>query len=71
MRTVGQVLKEARESKLYTLDEVEKSTKIRKEMLRALEDDNYAKLPPITFIQGFVKNYGKFLGIDSENYWQY
>ena len=66
MRTVGQVLKEAREAKLYTLDEVEKSTKIRKEMLRALEEDNFAKLPPITFIQGFVKNYGKFLGIDSE-----
>ena len=66
MRTVGQLLKEAREAKLYTLDEVEKHTKIRKELLRALEDDNYTKLPPITFIQGFVKNYGKFLGLDSE-----
>lgn len=65
MRSIGQVLKESREAKLYTLDEVEKSTKIRKEMLKALEEDNYAKLPPITFIQGFVKNYGKFLGLDS------
>ena len=64
MRTVGQILKETRESKLYTLDEVERHTKIRKELLRALEDDNYAKLPPLTFIQGFVKNYGKFLGLD-------
>ncbi len=66
MRSVGQLLKETREAKLYTLDEVEKSTKIRKELLKALEDDNYAKLPPLTFIQGFVKNYGKFLGLDSE-----
>lgn len=64
MRTVGQLLKETREAKLYTLDEVEKHTKIRKEMLKALEDDNYARLPPLTFIQGFVKNYGKFLGLD-------
>jgi len=66
MRTIGQLLKETRETKLYTLDEVEKHTKIRKELLRALEDDNYAKLPPLTFIQGFVKNYGKFLGLESD-----
>lgn len=64
MRTVGQILKEAREAKLYSLDEVEKHTKIRIELLKALEADNYAKLPPLTFIQGFVKNYGKFLGLD-------
>lgn len=65
MRTVGQLLKETREANLYTLDDVEKHTKIRKEILIFLEDDNYEKLPPLTFIQGFVKNYGKFLGIDS------
>lgn len=67
MRTVGQLLKETREVKLYTLEEVEKHTKIRKELLKALEEDDYDKLPPLTFIQGFVKNYGKFLGIDLNN----
>src|SRR5687767_6926962 len=66
MRTVGQILKEEREKKFYTLDEVEKVTKIRKELLLALEDDDYSKLPPSTFVQGFIKNYGKFLGLDSE-----
>lgn len=66
MRTVGQVLKETREAKLYTLDEVEKHTKIRKELLKALENNDYSKLPPLTFIQGFVKNYGKFLGLESD-----
>ncbi len=65
MRTVGQILKEARENKLYTLDDVEKHTKIRKEMLQALERDDFEKLPPLTFIQGFIKNYGKFLGLDA------
>ncbi len=65
MRTVGQTLKETREEKLYTLEEVEKATKIRVEMLKALEADNYAKLPPPTFVQGFIKNYAKFLGIDA------
>lgn len=65
MRTIGQILKEAREANLYTLDEVERHTKIRKELLKALEEDNYAKLPPLTFIQGFIKNYAKFLHLDS------
>jgi cytoskeletal protein RodZ len=65
MRTVGQILKEARENKLYTLEDVEKHTKIRKEMLEALEKDDFDKLPPLTFIQGFIKNYGKFLGLDA------
>lgn len=66
MRTVGQVLKEERERKFYTLLEVEHSTKIRKELLEALEQGAYSKLPPPTFVQGFIKNYGKFLGLDTE-----
>lgn len=66
MRTVGQVLKQTREEKFYTLEEVEKATKIRKELLEALEQGQYKKLPPPTFVQGFIKNYGRFLGLDSE-----
>ncbi len=65
MRTVGQILKETREAKLYTLEQVEKATKIRKELLEALENDDYDKLPPPTFVQGFIKNYARFLNIDS------
>lgn len=65
MRTVGQILKESRESQFYTLDDIEKSIKIRKELLTALEEDNYTKLPPPTFVQGFIKNYAKFLNLES------
>lgn len=71
MRTVGQILKEEREKRFYTLDEVEKSTKIRKELLQALEDGQYNKLPPATFVQGFIKNYGKFLGLNTEKLLSY
>ena len=66
MRTVGQVLKEERERKFYTLDEIEKATKIRKELLEALEAGQDSKLPPPTFVQGFIKNYGKFLGLNED-----
>lgn len=66
MRTVGQILKEEREKKFYTLLEIEKATKIRKELLEALEADQYSKLPPPTFVQGFIKSYGKFLNLNTE-----
>lgn len=66
MRTVGQILKEERERQFYTLAEIEKVTRIRKELLEALERDDYKKLPPPTFVQGFIKNYGRFLKLDSE-----
>lgn len=66
MRTVGQILKEEREKKFYTLDEIERITKIRKELLEALEAGQYHKLPPPTFVQGFIKTYGNFLGLNTE-----
>lgn len=66
MRTVGQVLKQEREAKFYSLEEVEKATKIRRELLEALEKGHNQKLPPQTFVQGFIKNYGKFLNLDTE-----
>lgn len=66
MRTVGQVLKDERERKFYKLEEIEKATRIRMELLEALEEGAYQKLPPPTFVQGFIKNYGKFLGLDPE-----
>lgn len=66
MQTVGQILKQEREAKFYSLEEIEKVTKIRKEFLEALEQDQYSKLPPPTFVQGFIKNYGKFLGLPTD-----
>lgn len=66
MRTVGQILREHRENKLITIEEVEKHTRIRKELIQALERDDYDRLPPPTFVQGFIKNYGKFLNLDTQ-----
>lgn len=66
MRNLGQILKEEREKKFYTLAEIEKATKIRQDLLQALEEGDWEKLPPPTFIQGFIKNYGRFLGLNTE-----
>lgn len=65
MKTVGKILKKARQEQGITLSEVEKATKIRFRYLQALENDEYDKLPSATSTRGFIKNYAEFLGLTS------
>ena len=65
MRTVGQILKEARQKKGFSLQQVEKATKIRQRYLLAIEQDDFVNMPDMPYIQGFIKNYGDFLGLSS------
>lgn len=66
MKTVGTLLKEARESKGYSLDEVEDATKIRAKFLAAMESDDFRRLPSPSIVRGFVHNYAEFLGLNSQ-----
>jgi len=63
MKTVGQILKNARLEKQISLDQVSGFLKIRKEFLEALEEDNFSVLPSYTSSLGFLKNYADFLGL--------
>lgn len=66
MKTVGSILKEAREKKGHTIIQVEKDTKIRGKFLEAIEQDDYALLPSVAYAKGFVKNYSDYLGLSSD-----
>lgn len=66
MENVGEILKKRRLEKKVTLEEVEKGIKIRTKFLKALEEDDYRKLPSATYIRGFIKNYSEFLDLSSE-----
>lgn len=66
MKTTGQILKEKREEKQISLDEVAQETKIRKPYLAALEKDDYQSLPSVTTGKGFIRNYAQFLDLNSE-----
>ena len=65
MKTVGQILTEARVSKRYSLEQVETATKIRRNFLESIEADEYHKLPSLSYAKGFVKNYAQYLGLDT------
>ena len=66
MITVGEILATGREKKKLTLEQVEKSTRIRSKFLVALEKNQFEKLPPGTFTKGLIKNYASFLGLAPE-----
>lgn len=62
---LGDLLRETREQKKLSLEDVEQGTNIRKLYIKAIEDGNYEKLPGEVFLKGFIKTYGKFLGLNS------
>jgi cytoskeletal protein RodZ len=64
MKTVGEILNQARSQRKLSLEQVEKLTKIRKKFLEALEENNWGKLPSLTYVRGFIKNYAEFLELD-------
>ena len=65
MRTVGEILSEARVNKSLTLEDVERATRIRIKFLKAIEEDNFSGMPSMSYAKGFVKNYSEYLGLNS------
>lgn len=63
---IGAALEKARRQHGLSLDEVEQATKIRKRYLQGLENDDYGVLPDAVYVQGFVKTYANYLGLDGE-----
>ena len=64
MKTVGEILRRAREEKGISLGEVALSTKISPRILKAMEENDPEKLPPKTFLRGFVQSYASLLELD-------
>lgn len=66
MIQLGQMLRDARESKGVSLAEAEEATKIRRKYLQALEEADYDALPPSVYSRGFLRSYATYLGLDPE-----
>jgi len=49
-----------------SLEEISESTKIGTRSLRALEEEDFEKLPGGIFNKGFVRAYSRFLGLDED-----
>jgi cytoskeleton protein RodZ len=64
VKTFSEELREAREAKGLTLEELAISTKINLKILKALESGDYEVLPQ-TYIKGFLRIYAREVGVDA------
>ena len=67
MTELGNRLKEAREEKGMSLDDLQAATKIQKRYLTALEEGNYDIIPGKFYVRAFIKQYAEAVGLDSEH----
>ncbi|MEE9514350.1 MAG: RodZ domain-containing protein [Anaerolineales bacterium] len=66
MEEIGRTLRETRERLGLTLDEAERTIRIRASRLETLERGEFDSLPSQVQARGFLHNYAEFLGLDPE-----
>jgi hypothetical protein len=66
METLGSYLRAAREARGLDLRDAAQQTRISISYLKAIEDEDFSKLPGEVFVRGFLKNYARFLGLPDE-----
>ncbi|MGY3724773.1 protein RodZ, contains Xre-like HTH and DUF4115 domains [Granulicatella balaenopterae] len=65
--TIGNKLQKARQSKGYTLDDLQQMTKIQKKYLIAIEEGDYDIMPGEFYTKAFIKQVADTVGLDGEN----
>ncbi|MCR8848713.1 helix-turn-helix domain-containing protein [Rossellomorea sp. SC111] len=66
MTELGNRLKEAREAKDYSLDDLQRITKIQKRYLIGIEEGNYDAMPGKFYVRAFIKQYCEAVGLPPE-----
>ncbi|KEO84195.1 helix-turn-helix domain-containing protein [Tumebacillus flagellatus] len=64
MQELGTEIKQAREQKGLTLEQVQADTKIRTRYLEAIEQGDLSALPGLVYARGFIKSYAEYLGMN-------
>ena len=63
----GARLRAAREASGLSLDQVAQQLKLAPRQVKALEDEDFGKLPGRTFARGFVRNYARLLNLEADD----
>ena len=66
MGSFSENLRREREMRGVTLEEISASTKISVRFLKAIEAEEFDKLPGGIFTRSFIRSYAKYLGLDDE-----
>jgi cytoskeletal protein RodZ len=62
-KTLGEILRAARESRGYSIDALAKALRIRKRYIEAVEEDRFTDLPPRPYAEIFISAYSKGVGV--------
>lgn len=62
-QTPGQMLKAARETKKISINDVVQKLLLSKQIVGALEEDDYSKISAQVYAEGYLKSYAQFLQI--------
>lgn len=65
-QTVGEMLRGARLKRGKTVAEVAEELCIRKTYINAIEEMDYANIPPVPYGVGFIRSYAQYLGLNSD-----
>jgi cytoskeleton protein RodZ len=65
--SLGDLLHKTRTAHGKTLEEAAEVTRIHVNFLRALEENNFEKLPAEVFTRGFIRLYATYLGLDPDD----
>ncbi|UOQ93283.1 helix-turn-helix domain-containing protein [Halobacillus shinanisalinarum] len=63
---IGSRLREAREGKQLTLEEIQSTTKIQKRYLQAIENNEFGTLPGKFYTRAFIREYASAVGLNPE-----
>ena len=66
MNGPGKILQQARKKKRYSIEKIHKITKIKKEFIEGLENDDVSVFPAELYYKNFLKTYAQFLSLDPE-----
>ena len=66
MDSIGHTLRNERQLKQLSLEELAQTTRIPLKSLQQIEADEFAQLPGDIFVRGFVRSYAKALGVDGD-----
>ena len=65
--SIGEKLREAREKKNLSIDQVQKQTHIHSTVLAALENGTCDEMLTATYVRSFLKKYAAYLGLDAKH----
>ncbi len=67
MPTVGQYLRELREQRKMSVEEVSRATRVPMASVERIETDRFDELPGEVFVRGFLKSYPRALGVPPDD----